>query len=64
MELSCLQLLIMTKNMNVVYWHMNVFLAYYTVEDRLHHSRTDAQTVVDIKLNVVLTKLESREVVR
>ena len=44
-----------------VSWPMNVFLAdYYAVEERLHQSRIDAQTTVDIKSNVLLNEMENR----
>ena len=40
---------------------MNVYLADYIVEDRLHQSNTDARIAVDIKLNTVLTEMENRQ---
>ena len=44
-----------------VSWPMNVYLADYTVEDKLNQSNTDAQTFVNIQFNVVLTQMENRQ---
>ena len=40
---------------------MNVFLADYTVEDRLQQSLINAQSNADEKLTVVLTEMEQRQ---
>ena len=49
------------ENIKPISWPMNVYLAYYIVEDRLHQSNTDAQVAADIKLNVVLAEMENRQ---
>ena len=40
---------------------MNIFLADYIVEDRLHQSTMDAQSAADEKLAAVLTEMEPRQ---
>ena len=52
------------ENIKPISWPMNVYLADYTVEDRLHKSNTYVQIATDIKLNVVLTEMEKDHSVR
>ena len=49
------------ENIKPISWPMNIFLADYTVEDRLHQSQTDAYVAADAKLNAVLTEMENRQ---
>ena len=42
-------------------WPMNIFLADYIVEDRLHQSTMDAQSAANEKLAAVLTEMEQRQ---